>query len=330
VFFFGVLTSIVISVVAHELAHFVTARFLGLRPWWIRIGHGPVLFETQVRKVRLTLKGIPYSGVVYHSGEKGDQERWRWRTVLMVAAGPLCNALLFGIFWTATPKSGWSDSSNWQLICREMYVANAYLLLVSLAPFRAKTDGLKLPSDGLHLLLLLFGRWPWDRDGELWQGSWHLTVKKVRPEPILNLYREQLSNPALSQHERALVLDGFATCVLMYGAREFLAEADRYSQELCELKPGEWTVKGTRGSILVETGDLVHGMAMLLEVMEHDPSAFDRAIAASFLALAEFKKCNQESALKWLRISQDLDPNCASALRIGNIIAQQGPENGVR
>jgi hypothetical protein len=109
----------------------------------------------------------------------------------------------------------------------------------------------------------------------------------------------------------------------MYGAHEFLAEADRYSQELLQIKPDEWTVKGTRGSILVEKGDIEGGMMMLMQVMEHDPSTFDRAISASFLALGELKKNDRELAIKWLRIANDLDPDCASARRVQSILDEQ-------
>ena len=109
----------------------------------------------------------------------------------------------------------------------------------------------------------------------------------------------------------------------MYGAKDFLPEADQYSLELLRIKPDEWTVKGTRGSILVEKGELERGMRMLSEVIEHDPSTFDRAIAASFLALGELKKNNRESALKWLRVANDLDPECASARRVQSILDEQ-------
>ena len=322
-FLLGLVTSIVVSVIAHELAHFIAARLLGLNPWWFNIGHGAILFEKQFRKVRLTLKEFPYSGLVFPLIIGNEQSRARWKVVVMVAAGPLSNAILFGTFWVNTPKINAIDFSNWDLISWEMCIANAYLLLVALVPFQATKKTVKLPNDGLHLILLLFGQWLGSWAENLRKGSWDLIVNQVKAETLLRLYRDQLNDPTLSQDKRVLVLDGFATCVLMYGAYEFLQEADCYSQELFEIKPAEWTVKGTRGSILVETGDIERGMAMLSQVMEHDPSAFDRAIAASFLALGELKRSNRESALKWLRISHDLDPDCASAHRVQSLLDSQ-------
>lgn len=113
-----------------------------------------------------------------------------------------------------------------------------------------------------------------------------------------------------------MALDTFVTYVLMYGATEYLAEADRYSEELIRLKPDEWTVKGTRGGVLVEKGELQAGITMLEAVMAHDSNAFDRTISASFLALAHFKGNNRAEALRWIAISRQIDPNCVSMLRI--------------
>ncbi len=141
-------------------------------------------------------------------------------------------------------------------------------------------------------------------------------MNQVDASSILDECRKHLKTSDLAIEERIEQLDFFATCVLMYGATEFLAEADRYSEELYELKPDEWTVKGTRGSILIETGRLEEGMSILQEVMDKDPSAFDRAISASFLALAELKRNNVDVAAEWLRKSRDLDPNCGSLKRI--------------
>jgi len=84
----------------------------------------------------------------------------------------------------------------------------------------------------------------------------------------------------------------------------------------------EWTIKGTRGSVLIEKGDLVAGISLLSEVFKHDPSAFDRAIAASFLALAELKQNDHSAAREWIRICRHLDPNCVSMHRIESLLTE--------
>jgi cytochrome c-type biogenesis protein CcmH/NrfG len=67
---------------------------------------------------------------------------------------------------------------------------------------------------------------------------------------------------------------------------------------------------------LVDQGKIEAGMAMLQEVMKHDPSEFDRAICACFLALGEIKQGNLSKAKEWIQLAQKLDPNCGALPRI--------------
>lgn len=336
---FGLLACVVASVIIHELSHYFAARILGLNPWRLSIGRGSRVFDHQFRGFRLTLRANPYSGRVYHFLLQPQILRVRWKCFGMVLAGPLVNVVLFVVaLGFATGNSNALQTSSPAVIQSpipmEMLVANGYLFLVSMIPFHAKLDGVRVPNDGMQLLLLLVRRGiglavqesskamsaTETAGAEASNPGWHWTVQRLPSEALLVAYRQLLTQPTLSAEDRNQALDGFATCVLMYGVREFLPEADRYSEELLRNKPDEWTVKGTRGSILVERGDLSAGIAMLTEVMEHDPSAFDRAIAASFLALAEWRKNNRESAQMWLRQSLELDPNCASGIRLSALM----------
>ena len=108
----------------------------------------------------------------------------------------------------------------------------------------------------------------------------------------------------------------------MFGASEHLAAADRYSEELFRAKPNEWTVKGTRGSVLIEIGQLEAGSKMLADVVENDPLPFDRAIAASYLALAAIKQREYKAASTWLEKARVFDPNCVTLKRFERILAQ--------
>jgi hypothetical protein len=46
----GLLTCVAISVIVHELAHFVAAQQLGLEPWCLSIGHGDVVFDKHLAR----------------------------------------------------------------------------------------------------------------------------------------------------------------------------------------------------------------------------------------------------------------------------------------
>ncbi len=331
-FIFGLLTSAFIAITIHELAHFFAAKLLGLGPFFLGIGKGETVFEHQFRTFRFRLRTNPYSGIVYHSLPTHGRTRRRFDNLLVTLAGPLANFVLFWIsFRLATARPTTLDPVSGKLIQSpipiEIMLANGFVFLVTILPYWTVQAGVRLPSDGMKLLLLIFrpkGGW-WTQKSPVKTTAnapapWHQIVKEVPYEILLAACRLKLDDSSLSVEERHQALDAFATCVLMYGALEFLPEADRYSEELLRKNPTEWTVKGTRGSILVEKGDLQTGIEMLTDVVENDPSAFDCAIAASFLGLAEWKRNNKDAAENWLRRSFELDPNCASAHRVAEIV----------
>ena len=320
----GLMWWLMFSIVVHELAHFGVGRLVGLRSWLISIGDGPAVFQHQFNTFKLILRANPYSGVVYPFILESQLSKTRWKQFAMVLAGPLINLALC-IYFTKVALNP-NRSLSLYNAPEQLAAVNAYLLLWCLIPFHADVDGIRTPNDALSLLQLATGqnRTTSRPSPGIAQASsrtpigpsWSWMVNQVEAAGLLTHCREQLSIPQLPIAERVTLLDTFVTCVLMYGAGEFLPEAERYSEELFTLKPDEWTVKGTRGSVLIETGRLEEGVSMLQEVMDKDPSAFDRAISASFLALAELKRNNLDLAAEWLRKSRELDPNCGSVKRI--------------
>jgi hypothetical protein len=323
---FGIVTCYTISVILHEIAHFVAAKVLGLNPWCVNIGRGAVVFDHELKSFRLILRAFPYSGMVYPYGPTNPYHIGRWRVFLMVLAGPLANAIVLSISLSIVYISVSAGYDAWGLthIPVQMCIASVFALLSSLLPFQTRIDGVKVRSDGLQMLSLLIGRRraaPSERNAitRTLSPSWRWVVNNLGHTTLLHSCRSQLESAKLSRDEHLELLDVFATAVLMYGAHEHLSEADRYSEELFKAKPTELTVKGTRGSILIEKGELAAGREMLAEVMAHDPSKFDQAIAASFLALADLKENRLPEASRWLRTARELDPNCPAIDRIESL-----------
>jgi hypothetical protein len=254
----------------------------------------------------------------------------------MVGAGPAFNAILFILLVPSFFAVQFPDIFNGVKpvpLAPLMALANGCFLLMSLLPYRAKYDGVKLQTDGLRLLNLLFNRQPEAATLAASDGhnahpnlapSWLWRLRHSKPEPFLREVETHLNNPNLPNEARCQFLDLYATGVLMFGAKDFLPEADRYSVELLAAKPAEWTVKGTRGSILVDLGKIEAGMAMLQNVMKNDPSEFDRAICASFLALGEIKQGHFSKAAEWIQFARRLDSNCAALHRIEPLLRCRG------
>lgn len=314
---FGIFAAIAVSVVAHELAHFIVGRLLGRKPWCLRIGHGEIVFDKEFESFRLLLLSLPYSGAVYPSVKGSRREQFA-----AILAAPMTNAalLLISIFFVTSSN----DASRFTAFPMQMAIANGYLLMFSIVPFYSKRGQANDAMLLLHLLRDTPLKTPLNKSThDNLTPSWRWLVKHHSAEELLKQFRGPLERPEISPENRQIYLDTFATCVLMFGANQFLEEADRYSEELLRSKPDELSYKGTRGSVLIEKGDLTDGIAMLEEVMNGATDPNDLTISASFLALAYHKQGQRAEALRWLATSRQIDPDCVSMRRIAKLITSE-------
>jgi hypothetical protein len=317
---FGYLAIFVASVILHELGHFIVAKVTRLNPISVTTGQGPELLNGRTNRVHWQIRAYPFSGYLIATS-LGLQGKLL-ASFAMILAGPAVNLLLFtGAAWQIFSSTPAYRHSHWQseVLLNAILRVNA-LLLGSLIPMCVKFNGQMQPTDGLHLLHLLKNKAlaPVSRTAIVTAEStlptqtisgtnltesgapilhpdpmslaWQQTLSTNNVDVLLHTYREYLRDKHLPSEARHQWLDAFATLVLFAGASEFLQEANRYSAELFAAKPAEWTVKATRGGVLVELGHLEEGMTILREVLAHDGSRFDRAIAASYLALAHVRK----------------------------------------
>ena len=321
-----------LSFLIHEFAHFVVAGAVGMKVWCVNAGEGRIIYDREFSNFRFILRAWPWAGSVWPVSLATDAAQVRRQWTATLAAGPLSNAaLLAAMLVLALSRRSFLNLTFFE---GAMAVANALLLILNVLPLRTKLNGSICASDGLNVLQLLLARKI--NAPKVYLGlagsspavspvppSWRWQVKHMKLEPMLAGFRKQLGSATLSQEKRCELLDAFATAVIMFGSREFLAEADKFSEELLRTKPVEITVKGTRGSVLIDLEQVEAGMTMLKEVMNNNPSAFDGAICASFLGLAEFKRGNIDSARNWAAKARKLDPNCGALLRIEPLLEEK-------
>jgi Tfp pilus assembly protein PilF len=110
---------------------------------------------------------------------------------------------------------------------------------------------------------------------------------------------ERLISEITSVQDKVLVLDGLACFAIMERLRCFLPQADAYSKQALELQSQNLTLKGTRGSILVELGRYEEGEAMLKEVYEKSEADIDKGISALYLGLAAKGREDLEQGKAW-------------------------------
>jgi len=340
----GLLASWGACVVLHELGHLAFAWCFSLRPLTVSIGSGPKLWDGRVFGVYWTIKAVPLNGYVWvwPTPEKAA----RWRMLLTVAAGPAMNALMAAVAALATrssPKS-WilvrADDSSYVFFML-IFLMNFYSLISSLIPRYVIDEGRPTPTDGMQLVQLIVGsHWTSDMRKRLKQvaasaepkdssSAWQEMVDSGHGEELLRKYQQVLKRPGIPHDLRCELLDTFVTGVLMLGAMEFIEEADGYSKELFLSKPAELTVKGTRGSVLVEKGELEEGSGLLREVVENDPLAYDRAIAAAYLGLVEIKRGETKTAISWLDKAREFDPRCLPLKRFEKRFALLRAPDGI-
>lgn len=136
-------------------------------------------------------------------------------------------------------------------------------------------------------------------------GNWFL---QGFPEKSAEYFLKAVELGGLPEEVNWLAVDGFITQALFSDPRPYLAKMDVYSKQLLEAKPNDWSIKGTRGSVLIELGRLEEGKRMLEEVLRNDGRGFVRAIGAAYLAYAASLEWKAEEMASYMRQALEADP----------------------
>jgi predicted Zn-dependent protease len=100
------------------------------------------------------------------------------------------------------------------------------------------------------------------------------------------------------------------------GDPELLPEADAYSKEAYSAAPWVPSITGTRGTVLVEMGQIEAGVKLLKEAFEKASSSRSKAENACHLAIANARMGNRDQADKYLKLAQQLDSQCRLIERV--------------
>jgi regulator of sigma E protease len=102
-----------VLIVVHELGHFLTAIWLGIKVEEFGIGFPPRIFAIRRKGIDYSLNALPLGGFVKITGENGDSDDPRsfgkapaWKRIIVLAAGSTMNLLLAIIIFTGTSVAG--------------------------------------------------------------------------------------------------------------------------------------------------------------------------------------------------------------------------------
>jgi tetratricopeptide (TPR) repeat protein len=109
---------------------------------------------------------------------------------------------------------------------------------------------------------------------------------------------------------RYLILNNIAYVDALMGTPELLDEAEKYSLEA--LRGIAWlpNMVGTRGTVLVERGDLEQGIPLLEKAMNDSEDIASKAENACILAIAESRRAKADRARSFLNLAEKLNPQC--------------------
>jgi Flp pilus assembly protein TadD len=333
----------IVATALHECGHAIGALLAGQRLFTISVGsYGRMLVSRRFFGCHFILRSIPFGGLTMTASK--TKRFARLGRFVMVVCGPLAQVATIAIALLILQRHPHNPAIVGGLVA--VIGMDSLLLIGSLIPMKVRVGELLMPTDGLQLLTLPFTK---RKDVDQWHAIWFflegLESRELnRPDEALDwfdrglaLYPNQLHlrlgrGIALLGLERnseareaflaalqieprepateALLWNNIAWSDLMVGSPELRAEADRLSQQAFEHIGWVAAVQGTRGSVLVETGDLDRGLALLERAFAENVEDSSKALNACYLAMALARKQQPAAAREHLQQARELHAQC--------------------
>lgn len=282
------------AVFIHEIGHLVFAQLFGGIPKRLVLGNGHKVFESKYKGVKIILNSRLNSGLAY-TGFK-NLKFIRLKLLIFTSGGFITNFITAGILFLFF---GFSTGfySGIQLIST-LIIANILIGCFALVPYYSMYNGVSLYSDGLSIL-----RIPFIKKEELLElnhvnellDAYELVESKQYKQAlsVYEAYIEKTNNSKsiqinlsiiyqkLSEYDKAIrLLEELVPLVDQKPYKRFkhyifnnlawaylltnrIEEADKYSEMAYAIDSNTVYIRGTRGCVLIESGQLQKGMDIL-------------------------------------------------------------------
>lgn len=339
----------VLLVVPHEFAHAVCAWIVDWRVCKISLGLGRTLKQFRFAGLNFEINLSLGGGVTWIAPKETKWARLKYFLVISagpIVHLLLLAAVLFGQSWTGSLDDWQREPTPLATLA----AANLLMLGVALLPYKHLVTcgqfAVWLPSDGLAMLTAPFlsertiRQWhayyfAFEAADHWLQGDyraakqWNERGLEFYPDDLNNRMglglalcflhdlrggRDQwilvLNRTDLPNEIRLLMLNNIAWNDLMLGDASLLDEADRFSREAVAGAPTQPPYLGTRGSVLIERGDLDEGLRLVEQAYDGNEDSRLKALNACYLALGESKRGNQAKSQSYLDLARRLHPEC--------------------
>jgi len=316
------------STFCHELGHFVCAKLVGMSPQRMKVGRGFRLIRKSFFGAQLELGILPDGGMTnayYPDTGWSRLVDLKLKLIIYSIGGCLANSVLLVCLIAMLVYTGFQ-------ICLYFIWIEALMIIGALAPIDSLLYGTKRHSDGKKIFFILTQDYQRYFFADHQKAITRIAGDRAEPQILIKndiralelfvkaeiklTYRrydeaiallDQLLNAEkASDAEKAYILDTLAAIVINHGQKQYLTQADRWSQEALKLAGHSKTIQGTRGAILIELGQYEEGKQMLFPITEPDNDPFDIAISSYYLAKADHHLGNNEQAWKWLKQAEQV------------------------
>ncbi len=346
------------TTIFHELGHALAAWITGQKVIAINFGRGKNILSKKVLGAYLDLKKVPAGGLTFYL--PGASSFFRTKVMITTAAGPLINLLIAWLVWQQIGHEKFMNAFLHEAaILPIIFLSNFVTGCINLLPFQFNSSVGRLWSDGGKLLTTPFMKaaeiesyqlsgiysqafaalqhhdyditQTFSEEGlDQYPDDRHL--KNILGVALLEqgyfkegrlIFREIIIDKEISELERGIFLNNIAYANYRINDPELLEESLELSEAAFNLVPWELAIRSTRGSILIEAGQLEEGIKLLNDrryQMLPDPTY---ANVKSTLAIGYAKQGKIELARKNLQRAKDFDPDNEMAKRAEAFIQKE-------
>lgn len=317
-----------LGIILHEIGHLVFAKGVKGTPRWIFLGKGHEVLKHQYRNIKIVINTSLREGRVYTTFDNVNNIKLRY--LFYVSGGFLTNLILAFIFYFFFGFNHHSFFGEYGIdIASSFIAANVYLAIQALIPLNTRHFGLKQPSDGLIIFTLPFTKAEKIKvslnKNELLDALEHYQNKEY--DKALKIYEKYLEtddsqivvmlnlstmhmklgnleksfellhnlegtiDEKQNRSFRPLVYNNLAWLNLI---RQEAENADKYSKMALKLNRNNKAFQGTRGSVLIETGDIEQGLFYLNNIVDYRYVDNDTLAAAIYLSYGYNLNGNQK------------------------------------
>jgi Peptidase family M50 len=327
-----------IAIFSHELGHAIAAKSTGMEVYLFQVGSGPKFFDRAFGKIQFRWHVLPWTGLVgahLPNARRSTAKTVKLKRLLFIAGGTIVDVLRFLILLAITVYALLYDTYGGKFLPMLLFsLMELIVLAFSFVPTDGDVHGVMYPNDSkqwldtirtdypnmfeqiyqaLQPLFLRYGHS--SGDSQLLDNLKNLqilshvyvTLEQGQDfEKPMGLLTQLLVLPGLSKAEIAYILDWLTSVVIVYGQKQYCAQADYWSQRALILTPNAAIARGRRGGVLVELDRHVEAKAMLLPLVKPDNNPIDIAICSCHLAKADAYLGNIDQAKSWLNQARDV------------------------